>query len=205
MTTLADLRARARAELGDESLTPLWPDERLNAWTREAVRGYGRALPRPVTLDLTSLAGQSGYTLPSEMVSVTSVEFPLGVSLPLARGAGPTDLGTFRLLGSELLLHPAPDRSGDLIRVRYAALYAEPGADADVLATPPEDDDLLVLTVAARALRWLWIAGAKSLRPAPADGASALDLSRRYERVVADELAARRRGVRTGQLSALGP
>ncbi len=204
MTTLADLRARARAELGDTGVTPLWPDERLDAWAREGIRVYGRALPRSATLDLTSLAGQGAYPLPADVVAVVSVELPPGQALALARGAGPADAGGYRIHGGLLVLEPAPDRSGAVIRVRYAALYAEPAADADVLATPPGDDPLLVLAIAARALRWLWLVEAKTLRETRAAPPS-LDLAARYEQAFGDVVASRRRALRTGRLAALGP
>src|SRR5438045_4672714 len=70
MTTLAQFRDLARAEIGDTPGAPLWPDARLDDWTREAIREYGRALPRQAGADLLSIAQESAYVLPDEAVRV---------------------------------------------------------------------------------------------------------------------------------------
>lgn len=190
MTTLAQLRAQVRAELDDTSGSPLWPDERLNAWVREAIRGYGRFLPREATLSLSSVAGQAGYVLPPEVVAVLGVEHPDGAAR--APGGWPG----FQVFGEELTLMPPPTADGQMIRLRCAAMFAEPGADGDTLATPSTDDDLLVMAVAARALRWLSAEEGKSppaVRPSTYSGSAALALAADYERTLAAALARRAR------------
>ncbi len=203
MTTLAELRVLVRAELGDTTVTPLWPDERLDTWIRETIRAYGRALPRAVTVDLASIADEPVYALPSDTLAVLGVEHPLGTVRALADGA--SGVLTYAVFGQELRLDPAPAAADELIRVRTSALYPVPLADADVCATPPAGDGTLVLGVAARALRWLANSEAKALRYGPTDraGTAALARASAYEQAFAN--ATKRRSVRVGRLTALGP
>lgn len=210
MTTLAELRALVRAELGDTTGAPLWPDERLDTWVREAIREYGRALPRRATVDLVSVRDEPSYALPADVVSVLAVEYPVGDPLGAGRRQ-PGDAPSFEAAGGRLTLAPAPTRAGEPIRVRYGALYPEPTAAGDVLATPPADDDLLVMAAATRALRWLWTAEAKSLRYVSGANArgvasgTALELATGYSRALESALSRRQRQLRLSRLSALGP
>lgn len=208
MTTLAQLKGQARAELGDTGATPLWPDERLSAWVRAAVQTYGQALPRHLTVDLSTVTGQAAYALPADALQVLAVEYPVGVRLATSSVGWPTVGGpAFDVFDNQLLLDPAPGRTGDQVRVRYAARYAEPVLDGDILATPPIDDDLLVLDVAARALRWLWAAEAKSQRYGGQSAVveTARDRAGLYERALETAFNRRRRLMRFARLSALGP
>lgn len=205
MTTRAQLKALARAELGDTSATPLWPEERLNAWVAEAVREYGQALPRSASVDLVSVAAQAAYALPADLLAITGVEHPSGSHRALGHRSENGAL-VYSLSASQLVLDPAPAATGETIRARYAARYAEPAADGDTLATPPVDDDLLVLAVATRALAWLATAELKTLRQSsrtspPGAGGHAADYAARLQAA----LKARRRALRPTRLSALGP
>ena len=46
MATRATLRTAVRAELNDGGTTQLWSDALLNEWLAEAIRDYGRRLPK---------------------------------------------------------------------------------------------------------------------------------------------------------------
>lgn len=208
MTTLGQLKALARSELGDAGPTPLWPEERLSAWVRAAVQAYGQVWPRHLTVDLSTVAGQVAYGLPADALHVLAVEYPPGFRLAASSAGWPADgRPAFDVFDSQLLLDPVPSRTGDQVRVRYAARYAEPALDGDILATPPADDDLLVLDVAARALRWLWATEAKSQRYGGQLAAveTARDRAGLYERALEIAINRRRRLMRFARLSALGP
>lgn len=209
MTTLAELRLSVRAELGDLSATPLWPDERLDAWVRDAIRAYGEALPRAATLELITLQGEPRYPLPADLLSVLAVDDAAGWPVPRSADA---DAPGYEPAGGQLIVRPTPRVSGQTITLRYLGLYAAPAADSDPLATPPRDDDLLRLAVAASALRWLWTAEAKALRYVGRTGAPtgvvALERANGYQQAF-ERLLAERRGrrasLRVGRLSARGP
>src|SRR5687767_2950983 len=71
-------RADCRAELGDEGATKLWSDTLLHRWLNEAIRDFGRVVPREETATLTTVAGQAAYDLPLGLVEVVRVEHPAG-------------------------------------------------------------------------------------------------------------------------------
>ena len=175
MTTRAGLRTSARAELNDTGGVQLWTDALLNGWIAEALREYGRDFPKEASLTLVSVATQADYALAADCLRVTRVEHPTGFfRLPDPLSAGdlvdPFALSqgsprvAFTQLAYEvygphgartLTLRPAPTVAAESIRVRYLAVWAEPAADGDTLATPALDDALLIWLVVARALRWI--------------------------------------------------
>lgn len=216
MTTRAGLQALVRAELGDAGTTRVWTDELLQRWLVEAVRDYGRSLPRQLRATLTTIAGQAEYGLPTECVAVVRVEHPAGCfRAPLRCAAGDPGEGSWppdgddRLAGAgaprlgydvwgslgemTLELRPAPAASGEAVRLRYLGLYPEPQSDGEELAVPSRDDDLLVLLVCARALQWLATEEAKRLRWERARGVSAQQTAEQYERRYRAELLRRQR------------
>lgn len=216
VTTRGALRALVRAELGDDGAAQIWSDALLQRWMIEAVRDYGRTLPRQLRATLTSVAGQAEYSLPPECVAVARVEHPAGCfRAPVRRAAGDSAAGgwldgwagqgegasgpapAYDVWGSPgemtLELQPAPAASGEEIRLRYLALYPEPQSDSEELAIPSSDDDLLVLLVCARALQWLATEEGKRLRWEGARGASAQQVAEQYERRYRAELQRRQR------------
>jgi hypothetical protein len=213
-TTRAAWRALARAELGDEAATKLWSDALLNAWLNEAIRDYGRAVPREATATLTTVASQTAYTLPGDLVQVVRVEHPTNTFRVFARRVGGdwvqgTDevpqadrLGGrygYDVWGGQLLLEPAPTASGESIGVRYVARRTEPTSDGDALPVEDGDVELLTLYVCGRALDWITSQEAKRQAFERQRGASASATAAGYEERYAAELAARRCQGRPGR------
>jgi hypothetical protein len=214
-TTRAAWRALVRAELGDEAATKLWSDALLNAWLNEAIRDYGRAVPREATATLTTVASQTAYTLPSDLVQVVRVEHPTNTFRVFARRVGgdwvdptpdpsPTGRGEsgrygYDVWGGQLLLEPAPTASGESIGVRYVARRTEPTSDGDALPVEDGDVELLTLYVCGRALDWITSQEAKRQAFERDRGASASATAAGYAGRYAAELAARRRQGRPGR------
>lgn len=182
MTTRLELRNAIRGELNDGGPVYLWPDARLDRWIAEAVRDYGRHLPREASAVLTSVGGQASYALPTGARAVLRVEYPSGVLRAERPSTGAEDGGgpAYEVYGGELVLAPAPEADGEEIKVRYLAEYAAPTTDGETLATPPADDDLLVWFVCARALQWLGTDEAKRQRYERQRGASTLGAAQQY-------------------------
>jgi hypothetical protein len=208
-TTRAAWRALVRAELGDEGATPLWSDALLHAWLNEALRDYGRAVPREETATLATVAAQAAYDLPLGLVEVVRVEHPAGtyrVFAPRAGGDGtPTpgpspregEGGTsgygYDVWRGQLVLEPAPGASGESVVVRYTTRRAEPTADTDPLPVEGGDVDLLLLYVCGRALQWVSAQEGKRQAFERDRGASAAQLASGYEARYRAGLASRQR------------
>jgi hypothetical protein len=195
VTTRAALRSLIRQELNDAGGTPLWTDSLLNEWIAEAVRQYGRALPKEAATTLTTVADQAAYALPADTDRVLRVTLPEDVPWS-------PDLGSrrayrsYRVFAGELALEPAPSTSGESIGVAYLARYAEPAADGDTLATPSADDDILLRLVVARALRWITLDEAKRQRFERQRGSSTAEAAALYEREARDLIHHRQRRIR---------
>src|SRR6476661_1456645 len=162
MATRATLRTAVRAELNDGGTTQLWSDALLNEWLAEAIRDYGRRLPKWSTQTIIGVVGQADYSLAADCQYVLRIEHPTGffrIPDPLSAGDEVDPLQVFQgqpvavaeqlsyeVFGSfgtlTLTLRPAPTDVTS-IKVRYAAAYAEPAADGDTLTTPSPDDHLL--------------------------------------------------------------
>jgi hypothetical protein len=212
MTTRLELRARVRAELNDAGGTPLWSDAALNQWLDEAIREYGEHLPREASVNLTSVAGQAEYALPVDLDRVLRVEHPDGAFRVAARSAGgdvtAVDAidrsfltGAYDAWGGQLELHPAPDASGEAIRVRYLAAYAAPTSDGATLTTPMRDDAVLMWSVCSRALRWIDTDESKRQRFERERGASAHQAANEYQREVRAAYARRLQRARSARLA----
>src|SRR5207248_3272186 len=92
-----------------------------------------------------------------------------------------------------LTLRPAPADATDAIKVRYLAVYAEPAADGDTLATPSQDDHLLIWFCCNRALQWLGTDEGKRQRWERTRGMSAQGAAGQYGRDYRSELRRRSR------------
>lgn len=202
-------RALVRAELGDENASAyLWSTALLNEWLAEAIRDFGRGVPREETAMLTTIAGQAAYDLPLGLVEVVRVEHPAnafrvfapsvggdwrpGASPPPGvdrRGGAPS----YDVWRGQLVLEPAPTASGEGVVVRYTTRRAEPAADADPLPVESGDEELLLLYVCARALAWIGTQEGKRQAFERERGAVALPLADAYVRRYAAALAARAR------------
>ena len=224
--TRAQWRALVRAELGDEGATKLWADGLLNEWLNEALRDYGRVVPREEATTLQTVASQAAYALPLGLVEVVRVEHPAHTFRVFAPRTGgewddvtPTlQGGTLQALlpsphrgeGSgysydvwegQLVLEPAPGASGESVAVRYTTRRAEPTTDADPLPVEGGDEDLLLLYVCGRALTWVSAQEGKRQAFERDRGASAAQLAGAYEARYRAALASRQRtGARTRRL-----
>lgn len=186
MTTRGELKARVRSELNDAGAARLWSDSLIEGWIGEAIRAYGRSLPREAVTTLASVAGQADYALPADTLAVLRVEHPEGIVRVGRPGAAGEDLAAtlgwpaYDVYAGTLTLRPAPGRSDEAIRVRYQASYPEPAADGDLLATPPAHDDLLVWQACFRALAWIGTDEAKRQRFERERGVSAAEAATEY-------------------------
>jgi hypothetical protein len=203
VSTRASLRSLIRQELGDAGGTPLWSDALLNQWIGEAIRRYGRELPRELSTTMVVVAGQASYSLPADCDRVVRVEQPKGSQ----RSSGDRSQAGYRTFAGQILLDPPPGATGSDqdLRLEYLGRYAEPAADADVIATPPGDDDLLMGLVCASALRWIDLDEAKRQRFERERGASAGETARWYRTRAEEAIALRKRRVRTSVLVPTSP
>lgn len=211
-----------RVELNDSGGTPLWASALLNSYIVDAIKEYSRELPEEAAADLSVTADVETVTLPARFVKAIRVEQPDGVlRWPLttqrtyeATLGGLSELVDFesrvgessgkpgyRIWAGSLVLDPAPgetDATGG--RMEYLRTYALPAADGDTLATPTEDDDLLLKMVCARALDWISTDEAKRQRYERSRGASTEGTAGSYRKAVAEEFARRRSVLRTTTL-----
>lgn len=217
MATRAEVRGRARAELNDIGVATLWSNAQLDRWLAEAIRDYGRALPRQATATLVTVAGQAAYPLPADWDGgpLLLVEHPAGRFRQEVATAGgdvaeeaallepiPPARQPYRyeVFAGQIWLRPAPAASGESVAVWYTATYPLPAADEEALATPAADDDLLVWFICGRALRWIGTDEAKRQRFERQRGASAQGMAREYEAEYQAALRARERRARQRRL-----
>lgn len=218
MTTRAQLRGAVRNELNDTGGTPLWSDALLNEWTNQAIRAYSRELPEEASTTIAAVAGQTSYALPARFRQALRVEQPKDTlrvpSSPFrVPRSGLSELGTrnseqrwtYRTFAGSLILDPAPTAAGadHDIKLEYLRSYAEPAADADVLATPAEDDDVLVQLACADALRWIGTDESKRARFERQRGASPLAQAALYDRQARQAIATKRDRLRTRTLEVI--
>jgi hypothetical protein len=206
MTTRAELRQKIRDELNDNATAKLWTDALLNDFIVQAIRAYGRELPKQASATITAVADQEAYALPSDFDRAMRVEQPDGE--PRVPGLGShvsSEQASYRLWGNQLILDPAPDAagSGQDVSLEYLARYAEPAADGDTLATPPSDDDVLVAFACADAMRWIGSDEAKRARFERQRGASPGGAAEAYERRAQAAILGRKRRLRSSALEVL--
>src|SRR3954453_18686265 len=166
MTTRADIRTRTRDELNDNGTVKIWSDTLLDRWIGEAIREWSRVVPRDRTWQTTSTANDPSYVLPSDVLEGVRVGHPPGMLRvrgglrdgdvsPTAELGGWTGLRPAQLLweqgGSEVVLIPAPDATGQAIEVRYKGAYVVPSDDVSALEVAAEDEESLVQYACARA------------------------------------------------------
>ncbi|MCL5256556.1 MAG: hypothetical protein M1319_02025 [Chloroflexi bacterium] len=164
MSTRADLRARIRQELGDETAGAyVWSEALLNAYIASAIRRCGLDLPKESMMEISLVAGQRYYTLPDDCRQVAAVEYPEGVFLrrdPVAGGdrlfaGGGEDEDAWEQYGGALWLRRTPPVNGEVVKLRYLGSYLCPGDDVTTLDLPAQDEDLVVWLVCEAALSWL--------------------------------------------------
>lgn len=224
MATRSALRATIRNELNDTGGTPVWSDTLLNEWLNQAIRTYSRELPEEVQTTITVVVDQTDYALPARWLQVLRVEQPKdSLRLPVsgARTSAAGDpignlydtqskvrgarLHGYRVFGDELILDPAPTATGtdENIRLEFTRSYAEPAADTDEIALPDTQEDILVLLVAALALRWVATDEAKRLRYSEARGISPGAQASQYEQRAQHATASRGSRLRSRTLEVI--
>lgn len=204
MTLRSALRQSIRDELNDNASVKLWTDALLNGYINLAIRAYSAELPKEASAQVTVVAGQKAYNLPSDFDRALRVEQPDDV----IRVHDPTERSTFgyRIFASQLILDPAPTAIGASqdVTLNYLARYAEPAADGDTLTTPASDDDILVRLACAMALQWISTDEAKRQRFERTKGASAMSAATAYDQDARRAINIRKRRLRTSALVSLG-
>jgi hypothetical protein len=222
MTTRADIRTRTRDELNDNGAVKVWSDTLLNRWIGEAIREWSRVVPRDRTWQTTSTANDPSYALPSDVLEVVRVEHPPGLfrtrgglhdgdvspttdasALGSWSGLRPAQM-TWEQWGSEVVLIPAPDASGEAIEVRYKGAYSVPSDDVTVLDVVAADEDALVLYACGRALQWIALDEAKRQRFERQRGADPAAVRLEYERGFQAQVRQRRGTVRPRRIVVRG-
>jgi len=203
VTTRAQLRATIRSELNDSGGTPLWADALLNEYLAQAIRRYGEQIPEEASATITVVADQAAYALPARFLAAIRLEQPDDTE----RIGDPRHPWSYRVFAGQLMLDPAPTQAGSdqNVTLDYLRWYAEPTADGDALATPSQDDDVLVALVCARALAELATDESKRQRFERQRGADPREAAASYERRAAERLTLRTRRIRTGALVSTHP
>lgn len=150
MTTRSDLRAALRIRLEDPTPNPLWNDDALHEFLREALHRYSARFPDQRTETVAATGGELLLPLtgPALARDIVRVVLPNGAHLPQAvqhdRAAG------WAFWNNALILNtPAPAGTW---QIDYLALRELPANDIDPLDLPPGDDDIIILFAAASAL-----------------------------------------------------
>lgn len=174
--TLSELRARLRAELGDETAGAyVWGDTLLDGFLGDAVERLGADLPLEREAQLTASA-DGAYALPADLLRVRSVE---AGGLALGPGEYTAWGGTLRLA--------AP--TSTTITVRYAGARARPPASGDAGLRAGEEPPVVWL---AASYAMAWLGKQREKAGAASSGRVAAAYGRRYE----EWLRARRRPLR---------
>ncbi len=196
MTTLADLRARLRMSLNDNTaVNHLWNDDTLDLHINNAIRDYSRSYPRERQTTVDTLAGQAEYDLPADCLAVVRVESVAAPLLP-GRDGGPG----YELYGEKIVLSPVPTESGLSLLVRYLAPHAALDADTDLSTVPGGDEDLLMRFACAEAIQGLSAEEAKRQRFEERAGQAATSIAALYRQQYERGIRDRGRGVRTRRL-----
>ncbi|MDP9380743.1 MAG: hypothetical protein M3Q29_11455 [Chloroflexota bacterium] len=139
--TLAELRARLRAELGDQTVGAyVWSDELLDGFLGDAVERLGADSPLQREAQL-STAADGAYALPADRLRLHEA---LLDDTPLHPAEYTVWAGKLRLQS------PSPSE----LLVRYAAARGRPPATGDVGLRAGEDPPVIWLA-ASYAMEWL--------------------------------------------------
>jgi hypothetical protein len=207
MATLAELRSRLRVLLNDDAAKGyLWSDAVLDLHLNDALRDYGRAIPRQGEIIIAIVAGEGEYDLPADCLAVIRVEVAAAADQGdhrfLLREIGDADGPGYEVYGGRLIIRPTPSEAGASLMVRYLASHAALAVDGDPSTAPAADEDLLLAFACAEALQGLSTEEAKRQRfedraGRSAEAAAAL-CRQQYERGI----RARTAVVRAGRLVA---
>lgn len=150
MTTRADLRASLRIRLEDPTPNPLWNDDAVHDFLREALHRYSARFPAQRSETIIATGGERLLPLtgPAMARDIVHVYQPNTALLPRAiqhdRAAGWT------FWNSALILN-FPAAAGNWL-IDYLALRELPDDDLTPLDLPPGDEAIVVHFAAAAAL-----------------------------------------------------
>lgn len=211
MSTRATLRTTIRAELNDAGATALWATALLDRWIADAIRTWSRDVPRERTWSQTTTVNVASYAVPADWIDGVRVEHPSGqfrTRAPFVGGdVDPATLVTvdpsvkpavllWDVWAGNLVLSPAPSKTGETISVRYLAAYTAVADDTTTLDVPAAEEEALVWWVAARALEWVGMDEAKRQRFEAARGSDPLSVRQAYQARYTGMVSERSRGVR---------
>lgn len=211
MSTRATLRTTIRAELNDSGATALWATALLDRWIADAIRAWSRDVPRERSWSQTATANVSSYPLPADWMDGVRVEHPSGMyrtRSPFVGGdVDPGALVTmdasvrpaalaWDVWAGNLVLSPAPSKTGESISVRYLAQYTAMTDDVTTVDVPATEESALIWWTCARALEWLGMDEARRQRFERDHGADPLQVQQAYDARYARMVRERSGGVR---------
>lgn len=160
MTTRAALRAALRRRLEDTAPAPLWDDPTLNDALAAAVRGYGARVPAEAVLAVAVPAGATRVPVaePIDPDRIVRVLDGAGAVVPrhepmAAAGVGAPGGQGWRWWGEALLLSRLAAAGPAAWRIEHLAPRDPPSDDAEPVAVPPADEEIVLALAAATALR----------------------------------------------------
>lgn len=158
MTSLTELRARLRVDLGDPNAC-LWSDAELERFIDRAVCEFSRASPRKLTATMPTSLGEPTISLAllEGLLDVIAVEYPIDQFPPHSVRSSRS--------ANALLLHLDASPAGDDCRIAYTANHR---LDCHESTIPPQFDDLIIAGAAAHAA----LDGAQAENSAPDRGAA---------------------------------
>jgi hypothetical protein len=157
MTTRLELRNAVRRRLEDTGATPLWDDATLNDFLAEAMRRYGTRVPaeRVVTVAVSGGATSVPVTPALQATQVIRVLDPDGEVIPRQARSTADGFGTpgqaWRWWGGTLRLAATPVAGN--WTVEYLDGRNLPADDVTAVEIAPGDEEIVVLTACATALR----------------------------------------------------
>lgn len=182
MTTLTSFATACATALGDSG-NSIWSAATIKTWIHAAIRGYSQFFPRILTISINAATDDRQYDLPAGLLSIISVEYPVGQD-PVEYLARRThlDAAFWQLSGyydilfhhdtsdvAELIISEKPT-TGETISVIYEALHDDSLADDDTITVPVEHEHLLLAYVRymaynERAAYWATYSGETSAGP----------------------------------------
>ncbi len=149
MTTLGQMRAKVRSELGDSVVPYAWSDGQLNEWLNQGLGDLAVYVPPERSFLQSTVAGTKDYALPLAAQLVAEVRLG-GRTLDPARWRVAFN-GTTQTL--KLLDDPGVGSSN--LQVFYLGFYASLVSDSDVLDLEGAVEPGLVSFVCWKACVWL--------------------------------------------------
>lgn len=170
-TTRDNFIAQVRRSLKDTGST-VWADAEMLDYLKAALADYSIYFVQEKKATIDTVAGQTDYTLPTDVETLIRVEHPEGVVL-VPRKWKPGDIRPepelsafalwrrgvrtraayyYEVTGTTLSLAVVPTSASDDIFIWYTALHTLPTSGSSNLTVPDRDLELLELYVKSKAL-----------------------------------------------------